>query len=69
MEIVAGVAVVASPHAPEHGSRGERVGQADPGLPGIPVDAGGGLEQAVRLCPVAASLHPDVELAIIFEYV
>jgi len=29
----------------------------------------GGLEQAVRLCPVAASLHPDIEVAINFEYI
>jgi putative redox protein len=31
--------------------------------------ARGGLEQAVRLCPVAASLHPDIEVPITFEYV
>ncbi len=31
--------------------------------------ARGGLEQAVRLCPVAASLHPDVEVVMTFEYV
>jgi putative redox protein len=31
--------------------------------------ARGGLEQAVRLCPVAASLHPDVEVSLAFEYV
>jgi putative redox protein len=31
--------------------------------------ARGGLEQAARLCPVAASLHPDVELSLAFEYV
>jgi putative redox protein len=29
----------------------------------------GGLEQAARTCPVAASLHPDVEVALLFEYV
>jgi putative redox protein len=31
--------------------------------------ARGGLEQAARLCPVAASLHPDVVVELIFEYV
>jgi putative redox protein len=31
--------------------------------------ARGGLEQAARLCPVAASLHPDVTLDLTFEYV
>jgi putative redox protein len=31
--------------------------------------ARGGLEQAARLCPVAASLHPDVAVELIFEYV
>ncbi len=30
--------------------------------------ARGGLEQAARLCPVAASLHPDVEVVLAFEY-
>ncbi len=29
----------------------------------------GGLEQAVRTCPVASSLHPDVDVAVAFEYV
>jgi uncharacterized OsmC-like protein len=28
-----------------------------------------GLEQAVRLCPVAASLHPDIRIESVFEYV
>ena len=28
-----------------------------------------GLEQAARLCPVAASLHPDVAVELVFEYV
>ncbi len=28
----------------------------------------GALEQAARTCPVAASLHPDVELVLNFEY-
>jgi putative redox protein len=27
------------------------------------------LEQTVRLCPVAASLHPDVNVVLSFEYV
>jgi len=31
--------------------------------------ARGGLEQAARLCPVAASLHPDVAVELVFEYV
>jgi len=31
--------------------------------------ARGGLEQAARLCPVAASLHSDVAVELIFEYV
>lgn len=31
--------------------------------------ARGALEQAARLCPVAASLHPDVEIPLTFEYV
>jgi putative redox protein len=31
--------------------------------------ARGGLEQAARLCPVAASLHPGVAVELIFEYV
>lgn len=31
--------------------------------------ARGGLEQAAKTCPVAASLHPDVEVALNFEYV
>ncbi len=26
------------------------------------------LEQVVRMCPVAASLHPDVKVALVFEY-
>ena len=30
--------------------------------------ARGGLEQAARLCPVAASLHPDVAVELSFEY-
>ncbi len=28
-----------------------------------------GLEQAVRLCPVAASLHPDIQIEAVFDYV
>jgi putative redox protein len=31
--------------------------------------ARGALEQAARRCPVAASLHPDVEIPLTFEYV
>ncbi len=31
--------------------------------------ARGGLEEAARRCPVAASLHADVEVALAFEYV
>ncbi len=31
--------------------------------------ARGGLEQAARTCPVCASLRPDVEVALAFEYV
>ena len=31
--------------------------------------ARGGLEQAARLCPVAASLHPDVAVDLKFEYI
>jgi putative redox protein len=31
--------------------------------------ARGALEQVAKTCPVAASLHPDVEVVMVFEYV